>query len=127
MPEKNSVNFIFSAKIVSLFHRLPLGAGIARFVTDCAKPLVIFFFAFFAAFPLPEKNSVNFIFSAKIVSLFHRLPLGAGIARFVTDCAKPLVIFLLRLLHSLPPGGKVPSASEADEGQPDIDLLVVTR
>ena len=70
---------------------------------------------------MPEKNSVNFIFSAKIVSLFHRLPLGAGIARLVTDCAKPLVIFLLRLLHSLPPGGKVSSASEADEGQPKND------
>ena len=32
MPEKNSVNFIFLAKMVSPFHRLPLGGKLCHVV-----------------------------------------------------------------------------------------------
>ena len=39
----------------------------------------------FAASPCLKKNSVNFIFSAKMVSLFHSLPLGGKLSVKQTD------------------------------------------
>ena len=107
LPEKNSANFIFSAKMISLFHRLPLGGKLLAKQGDEGQPNNIQPFSLqkaalystlipgfpfgeavgfrrlkrsLQAFPLPEKNSANFIFSAKIVSHFvlspflHALP-----------------------------------------------------
>ncbi len=41
------------------------------------------------SFPLPEKNSVDFIFSAKMISLFHRLPLGGKLLAKQGDEGQP--------------------------------------
>ena len=41
------------------------------------------------SFPFPEKNSVDFIFSAKMISLFHRLPLGGKLLAKQGDEGQP--------------------------------------
>ncbi len=101
LPEKNSVDFIFSAKMISLFHRLPLGGKLLAKQGDEGQPNNNRAFSLQKAalystrvlgfpvgeavgfcrlkrslqsFPLPEKNSANFISSAKIVSRFVLSP-----------------------------------------------------
>ena len=101
LPEKNSVDFIFSAKMISLFHRLPLGGKLLAKQGDEGQPNNNRAFSLQKAalystrvlgfpvgeavgfcrlkrslqsFPLPEKNSANFISSAKIVSRFVLFP-----------------------------------------------------
>ena len=109
LPEKNSVDFIFSAKMISLFHRLPLGGKLLAKQGDEGQPNNNRAFSLQKAalystrvlgfpvgeavgfcrlkrslqsFPLPEKNSANFISSAKIVSRFLFFPLSSTLSPF---------------------------------------------
>ena len=92
--KKNSANFIFFGKNVKpcLTSRLPLGGKLSTSLTDEGRSLLRTAFlytvfsiakrqklsALFQAFPLPEKNSANFIFFGKNGKpcLTSRLPHG---------------------------------------------------
>ena len=118
LSEKNSANFIFSAKMISLFPSLPLGGKVdkAKLWTNEGQPNNIQAFfqkaalystripgfpvgeavgfcrlkrSLHAFHPLPERNSANFISSAKMISLFHRLPLGGKLLAKQGDEGQP--------------------------------------
>ena len=104
--KKNSVNFIFSAKMISLFHRLPLGGKLLAKQGDEGQPNNIQAISLqkaalysthvpgfpvgeaggfcrrkrsLQAFFLPEKNSVTFIFRQKL-STTSSFPLSSTLS-----------------------------------------------
>ena len=83
LPEKNSVNFIFPAKIVSRFAASPRGeappggGGEGRRLFSDTNHLN----AAFLGFPLPEKNSANFIFFGKNCQPLRGFPFGEALPR----------------------------------------------
>ena len=99
---------------MTLIQPSPLGAGIARFVTDCCKTFEINIYTSFVAFPLGgrwTKRSLGRMrgatcFLFKIFQTNRLLPLPcfplwAGFACFITDCRLSF-IFLVFAFHLSP-------------------------
>ena len=91
--QPNNIQAFSRQKAALSSTRIP-GFPVGEAVGFCRLKRSFFFFACLPlalrqAFPLPEKNSANFIFSAKMISLFHRLPLGGKLLAKQGDEGQP--------------------------------------
>ena len=124
MPEKKSVNFIFSAKMIILFHRLPLGGKLLAKQGGEGQPnnIQVFFsksrFILNPHSRLPRRGSCRLLPTEEV---FACLPLSLRQAFPLPEKKFSKLHFFRQKLSAtswLPLGGKL-LAKQGDEGQPN--------